>query len=101
MIIMKQVFHPTYVQTVGPGDVESRKMEHALTNGYELIIFYCSADGNYEVTLITKANVYYNGLVDWKPPSIYANFRSNRCLFYADCIIIIEFYLTKHSMISK
>lgn len=29
----------------------------------------CSADGNYEVTLITKANVYSNGLVNWVPPA--------------------------------
>lgn len=33
--------------------------------------FYCSADGNYEVTLITKANVYHNGLVNWVPPAVY------------------------------
>jgi hypothetical protein len=30
-----------------------------------------SADGNYEVTLITKANVYHNGLVNWVPPAVY------------------------------
>lgn len=37
----------------------------------QLIKFYCSADGNYEVTLITKANVYHNGLVNWVPPAVY------------------------------
>lgn len=31
----------------------------------------CSADGNFEVTLSTKATVYHNGLVEWKPPAIY------------------------------
>lgn len=31
----------------------------------------CSADGNFEVTLATKATVYHNGLVEWKPPAIY------------------------------
>ena len=34
-----------------------------------LIIF--SADGNFEVTLATKATLWYNGLVEWKPPAIY------------------------------
>lgn len=31
----------------------------------------CSADGNFEVTLATKATIYYQGLVEWKPPAIY------------------------------
>ena len=31
----------------------------------------CSADGNFEVTLSTKATVHSNGLVEWKPPAIY------------------------------
>ena len=31
----------------------------------------CSADGNFEVTLATKATLRYNGLVEWKPPAIY------------------------------
>ena len=30
-----------------------------------------SADGNFEVTLATKATLWYNGLVEWKPPAIY------------------------------
>ena len=30
-----------------------------------------SADGNYEVTLMTKATVKYTGEVSWKPPAIY------------------------------
>lgn len=30
-----------------------------------------SADGNYEVTLMTKATLSYSGEVNWKPPSIY------------------------------
>ncbi|KAI5728011.1 hypothetical protein M8J77_010091 [Diaphorina citri] len=30
-----------------------------------------SADGNFEVTLATKATIYYQGLVEWKPPAIY------------------------------
>lgn len=30
-----------------------------------------SADGNYEVTLMTKATLKYTGEVFWKPPAIY------------------------------
>jgi nicotinic acetylcholine receptor, invertebrate len=30
-----------------------------------------SADGNFEVTLATKATLWHNGLVEWKPPAIY------------------------------
>ena len=36
--------------------------------------FLCSAtsaDGNFEVTLATKATLHYNGLVEWEPPAIY------------------------------
>ena len=31
----------------------------------------CSADGNFEVTLATKATILDNGKVEWKPPAIY------------------------------
>lgn len=31
----------------------------------------CSADGNFEVTLATKATLNYTGRVDWHPPAIY------------------------------
>ena len=30
-----------------------------------------SADGNFEVTLATKATLYHTGDVAWKPPAIY------------------------------
>lgn len=30
-----------------------------------------SADGNFEVTLETKATLNYTGRVEWKPPAIY------------------------------
>ena len=33
--------------------------------------FYFSADGNFEVTLATKATILDNGKVEWKPPAIY------------------------------
>lgn len=35
------------------------------------ITILCSADGNFEVTLATKATIYSEGLVEWKPPAIY------------------------------
>lgn len=50
---------------------EMSKKSADFDQGYQLISFYCSADGNYEVTLITKANVYHNGLVNWVPPAVY------------------------------
>jgi hypothetical protein len=46
------------------------------------VSFYYSADGNYEVTLITKANVYHNGLVNWVPPAVYKS----------SCSIDVEFF---------
>ena len=41
-----------------------------------------SADGNYEVTLMTKATVYNNGAVVWQPPAIYKS----------SCAIDVEFF---------
>ncbi|KAL1117523.1 hypothetical protein AAG570_003839, partial [Ranatra chinensis] len=35
------------------------------------IVLYNNADGNYEVTLMTKATLKYTGEVVWKPPAIY------------------------------
>merc|ERR1719264_296782 len=35
------------------------------------IVLYNNADGNFEVTLATKATLYHTGLVEWKPPAIY------------------------------
>ncbi|XP_076637547.1 nicotinic acetylcholine receptor beta2 isoform X1 [Colletes latitarsis] len=35
------------------------------------IVMYNNADGNYEVTLMTKATLKYTGEVSWKPPAIY------------------------------
>ena len=32
---------------------------------------YFSADGNFEVTLATKATLHAEGRVEWKPPAIY------------------------------
>ncbi|VVD05457.1 unnamed protein product [Leptidea sinapis] len=35
------------------------------------IVLYNNADGNFEVTLATKATLNYTGRVDWRPPAIY------------------------------
>ncbi|CAG0900266.1 unnamed protein product [Darwinula stevensoni] len=35
------------------------------------IVLYNNADGNFEVTLATKATLHNDGLVEWKPPAIY------------------------------
>ena len=35
------------------------------------IVLYNNADGNYQVTIMTKAKVYFNGTVIWVPPAIY------------------------------
>ena len=42
----------------------------------------CSADGNFEVTLATKATLWWNGLVEWKPPAIYKS----------SCSIDVEYF---------
>ena len=41
-----------------------------------------SADGKYEITLMTRAVVYYNGTVHWEPPAI----------FKSSCTINVEFF---------
>lgn len=35
------------------------------------LVLYNNADGNYEITIMTKAVVHYNGTVFWNPPAIY------------------------------
>ncbi|KAK6644361.1 D-arabinose 1-dehydrogenase (NAD(P)(+)) [Polyplax serrata] len=40
------------------------------------------ADGNYEVTLMTKARVSHTGLVEWQPPAVYKS----------SCAIDVEFF---------
>lgn len=46
------------------------------------ILLYNNADGEPHVTIMSDALVYYNGLVVWKPPSIYKSF----------CPINIEYF---------
>ncbi|XP_050668023.1 acetylcholine receptor subunit alpha-like 1 [Leptidea sinapis] len=38
------------------------------------IVLYNNADGNYEVTIMTKAILHHDGKVVWKPPAIYKSF---------------------------
>ncbi|XP_043287466.1 acetylcholine receptor subunit alpha-like 1 [Venturia canescens] len=38
------------------------------------IVLYNNADGNYEVTIMTKAILHHSGKVTWKPPAIYKSF---------------------------
>lgn len=35
------------------------------------IVLYNNADGNYQVTIMTKAKLQANGTVEWTPPAIY------------------------------
>ncbi|XP_051528058.1 neuronal acetylcholine receptor subunit alpha-2-like [Myxocyprinus asiaticus] len=35
------------------------------------IVLYNNADGDFAVTHLTKAQVFYNGRIKWKPPAIY------------------------------
>ncbi|OQV13810.1 Acetylcholine receptor subunit beta-like 2 [Hypsibius exemplaris] len=46
------------------------------------IVLYNNADGNYEVTLMTKAEVRYTGAVRWEPPAIYKSY----------CLINVEYF---------
>ncbi|CAB3399970.1 unnamed protein product [Caenorhabditis bovis] len=46
------------------------------------ILLYNNADGEPHITIMSDALVYYNGLVVWKPPSIYKSF----------CSINIEYF---------
>lgn len=41
---------------------------------HELTQFSYSADGNYEVTIMTKAILHHTGKVIWNPPAIYKSF---------------------------
>ena len=48
-----------------------------------MYIFVCfSADGEFVVTLLTKAAVYHNGRIVWEPPAIYKTY----------CPINVEFF---------
>ena len=46
------------------------------------ILLYNNADGEPQISIVSDAIIYYNGLVVWKPPSIYKSF----------CNIEIEYF---------
>lgn len=46
------------------------------------ILLYNNADGDFVITLDTKATVYHNGLIVWEPPAIYKSY----------CPINVEFF---------
>lgn len=46
------------------------------------IVLYNNADGEFVVTLLTKATVYNTGLIVWEPPAIYKSY----------CPINVEFF---------
>uniref|UniRef100_A0A1I8BDA8 Neur_chan_LBD domain-containing protein n=1 Tax=Meloidogyne hapla TaxID=6305 RepID=A0A1I8BDA8_MELHA len=46
------------------------------------IILYNNADGEPHISIVSDAIIYFNGLVVWKPPSIYKSF----------CNIEIEYF---------
>lgn len=54
----------------------SYQVEDLRTRILNLITFSAisSADGNYEVTIMTKALLNYTGIVRWKPPAIYKSY---------------------------
>lgn len=45
-------------------------------------MFLRSADGNYEVTLMTKAVLKYTGEVLWMPPAIYKSYCEINVLYF-------------------
>ena len=49
---------------------------------FVLLVICYSADGDYEVTLMTKATVHHSGLVVWQPPTIYKS----------SCAIDVEYF---------
>ncbi|CAI5438919.1 unnamed protein product [Caenorhabditis angaria] len=46
------------------------------------VVLYNNADGNYQVTIMTKAKLSWNGTVEWAPPAIYKSM----------CQIDVEFF---------
>nr|AAY28925.1 nicotinic acetylcholine receptor alpha4 subunit [Bemisia tabaci] len=46
------------------------------------IVLYNNADGNYEVTLMTKATLNYTGDVLWRPPAIYKSSCEMNVLYF-------------------
>ena len=45
-------------------------------------MLHCSADGDYIITMMTKATIKHDGTVEWEPPAIYKS----------QCDIMVEFF---------
>lgn len=56
-------------------------MSNKLKNTF-FIFLLRSADGNYEVTLMTKAVLKYTGEVLWSPPAIYKSYCEINVLYF-------------------
>ncbi|EFN71606.1 Acetylcholine receptor subunit alpha-like 1 [Camponotus floridanus] len=76
-----QVFSPTlewndYKLKWNPDDYGGVDTLHVPSEHIWLpdIVLYNNADGNYEVTIMTKAILHHTGKVVWKPPAIYKSF---------------------------
>lgn len=53
-----------------PDTALTRQTSHRM-NALIVLCLICSADGDFAVTHLTKAQVFYNGKIKWKPPAIY------------------------------
>jgi len=73
-----------YKLTWNPEDYGGVKFLHVPSQDIWLpdIVLYNNADGNYEVTIMTKAILHWNGRVKWNPPAIYKSY----------CGIDVEFF---------
>lgn len=62
-----------YKLTWKPNEYDGVDMLHVPAEHIWLpdIVLFNNADGNYEVTLMTKATVYHTGLIVWNPPALY------------------------------
>lgn len=63
--------------TISQYQQDSKKIHHYkryIILFLNVIMFVTSADGNYEVTIMTKAILHHDGKVVWKPPAIYKSF---------------------------
>lgn len=52
------------------------------------VILFNSADGKYEISLMTRAQVDYDGNVVWEPPAIFKSY----------CTIDVEFFPFDHQL---
>merc|ERR1711936_697483 len=65
-----------YKLSWNPADYGGVKYLHVPSQDIWLpdIVLYNNADGNYEVTIMTKAILHYTGRVRWNPPAIYKSY---------------------------